>query len=170
MSGLGTLYNSLSRWCADLPNNGSEHDVFVYEHDCDITTGDNQLFSLEETGYDYRYNGTTYRTSVIRNYWSGQCMDLPGTGSVTQGTQVWMHNCNTTPSDNQRWFFVPAGDVVYGVQNYLVRNVASDLCLDVDGWGGEQNGRPLTVYPCWGSGWPNGGYDDHLWHKQAPHF
>lgn len=159
------LRNVASNWCADLPDYGPTQNSYVYEYPCNSSSGDNMLWTFTYTGNTVRVpgpNGTIERyTFLLRNTKSGQCMDLPDTGAAPAGTRVWMHSCTAGSGDNQEWvrWYGPGDDSSHPY--YL--NVRSGLCLDVDGWGGPQNGLPLTVFYCYGSGYPNNGSDDHLW-------
>ncbi|MFD4911462.1 RICIN domain-containing protein [Kitasatospora purpeofusca] len=163
-SAVGVIWNYASYWCADLPDAGPTLNSYVYEHpSCNPTSNDNQAWAIDYTGDLYSEGLPAF---TIRNVKSGQCMDLPGTDAVARGTRVWMHDCDRTFNDNQQWVYqpydaYPGFGLVMNVKTLL--DPSPTLCLDVDGWGGQQTGLPLTVYTCTGYGWANNGTDDHLW-------
>lgn len=58
------------------------------------------------------------------------------------------------------WTLAPAG-TGGGVQLYYLTTWKSDLCLDPPGYGTDQPGAHLDVYPC---NWTNPGADNQQWH------
>ncbi|MEU6237609.1 RICIN domain-containing protein [Kitasatospora sp. NPDC047058] len=166
----GYLYNQASAWCADLPDTGPVYNTYVYEHECVRDwLKDNQLWGFQAVPDVLPRNrdGSVSQAFVIRNGKSQQCMDLPGTGWVAKGTQVWMHDCVPNTGDNQLWYWDRSPSDHY----YELRHLATGWCLDVDGWGGQQNGQPLTLYTCSkDETWPPGASedDDHLWSVLGP--
>jgi ricin-type beta-trefoil lectin protein len=95
-------------------------------------------------------------TFSISNAVDGLCLDLPDFGAVVPGTEVAEFRCRTT-QDNQLFFLVhrPGTDAVWIV------NLASSLCLDVDGFGTGGDDARLTLWYC-------SDEDDHHWRLDPP--
>lgn len=156
------VVKNTSTWkCADLPGIGPvPADTPVTQYNCVNSPADNQEWTFVYT----RMLGDQYNYQIV-NVKNGQCLDLPGHGSVAAATRVSTYWCNGVPdNDNQEWRL--SGPRARDGQ-YLILNHKSGLCLDVAGWvhdGSDlANDLPLTVFPCYGAGWGNGGYDDHFW-------
>ncbi|MEV0262796.1 RICIN domain-containing protein [Streptomyces sp. NPDC050617] len=98
--------------------------------------------------------------TLLRNYATGLCMDIPGFGPGSQNTPVNQHQCDGTDNDNQLWNVRvhhkhkgPGGsDLV------LIDNAKDGLCLDVPMFGAMPPGTKLIEAPCTDS------FDDNqLW-------
>ena len=163
------IQNEWNGKCADLPNYGAPAvDAPVTQYNCNTTTSDNQIWSMQETR---EVNGfLLYRFQLSKG---GQCLDLPGYGADAAGTHVEVHPCASNPAaDNQEWYVTYIdGAAEYGGSGFEVINYQDGYCLDVSGWAKNlsdvANNLPLTVYPCYDSTWGNNGYDDHLWNLQG---
>ena len=147
------LHNVRTGKCADVPGYGpGEPDGPVGQFTCDGSAQDNQRWIL-------RYEGRSPSkrlTYSISNTVDGLCLDLPDFGAVEPGTAVAEFKCRTT-QDNQLFFLVrrPGTDAVWIV------NLASQLCLDVDGFGTGGDDAPLTLWYCSDT-------DDHHWRLESP--
>lgn len=160
------ILNYETGMCVDVPNYGAPSaNAPVTQYTCNTTSADNQLWyfhPLGTTGPD--------RWGQIRNAKGNYCLDLPGYGSVPEGTHVYVYPCNSNPNaDNQIWWLVPYSNG----WDYIVSDRDS-LCLNVSAWANGSssgsdwgNDKALTVYHCHQNGWANYGTDDHLWHFSA---
>jgi len=72
---------------------------------------------------------TTSSIGVIRNLGNGLCVDLSGRGSVAENVLVQQHACNVGSADNQMYQSISAD----GGSTFLLRNIRSGWCLDVNG-------------------------------------
>ncbi|MFD4524124.1 RICIN domain-containing protein [Streptomyces sp. NPDC058470] len=95
---------------------------------------------------------------LLKNKKYGFCLDLPGEGSVGVDTRVQDYDCKPT-GDNQDWTLdlVSKGGGTAGADLYLIRNVSSNLCLDLPNYGTVLATTPVSVYHCR----PNA--DNQLW-------
>ncbi|MFC9844419.1 RICIN domain-containing protein [Streptomyces sp. NPDC060223] len=105
---------------------------------------------------------------LFKNKKYGFCLDLPGNGSVGVDTRVQDYDCIPT-GDNQDWTLdlVSKGGGTAGADLYLIRNVSSNLCLDLPNYGTVVATTPVSVYHCrpnadnqlwWFDNRPNGTY------------
>jgi hypothetical protein len=78
----------------------------------------------------------------IRNFATGQCVDLPGSDGGHPGGPVLQYGC--TPNDNQYFTFVNRGGNLWWIQN----DQRPYLCLDVPGTGRAPAGTELVQYFC----------------------
>jgi hypothetical protein len=142
------LRNVRTGKCADVPGFGpGTPDGPVNQYTCDGTARDNQRWIV-------RYEGRSPSrrlTYSISNAVDGLCLDLPDFGAVLPGTKVAEFKCRKA-QDNQLFFLDrrPGTDAVWIV------NLASSLCLDVDGFGTGGNDARLTLWYCSDT-------DDHHW-------
>jgi hypothetical protein len=141
------LYNTRTGKCADVPGYGpGVPDGPVNQYTCDGSAGDNQRWILR-----YEGKSPTHRMRYsISNTVDGLCMDLPDFGAVLPGTKVTEFECRAV-QDNQLFFLMrrPGGGL-------WIVNLASSLCLDVDGFGDGGNDAALTLWHCSDT-------DDHHW-------
>ncbi|MFI1172838.1 RICIN domain-containing protein [Streptomyces melanogenes] len=139
--------NVVTGKCIDLPNYGAGAvNGPVNEYTCNGTSGDNQLFY-----WDYVGNSSNgYPLYNLRNAKDNLCLDVPNYGSVNAGTKVSEYYCNQTTGDNQLYGRVDRSD------GFWLVNLASGLCLDVDGVRTGGDNARLTLYYCSDN-------DDHHW-------
>ncbi|MFJ8043504.1 RICIN domain-containing protein [Kitasatospora sp. NPDC096147] len=146
------LRNLATGKCADLPGYGpGRADGPVNQYDCNRTTADNQLFRLDYLSSDY---GSW--TFTVRNTKDNLCLDVPDYGPVPAGTRVSEYVCDGSGLDNQQFRLVARS-----TGGSWIVNVASGLCLDVDGVRTGGNDARLTLYPCSDA-------DDHAWELVDP--
>ncbi|MBS2536521.1 RICIN domain-containing protein [Catenulispora sp. NF23] len=106
-------------------------------------------------------------STTIHDHWTGQCMDLPGYGSVGVNTPVSQYPCDTSESGDNQDFHLNPTRVVSGVQLYEVVNDKSGLCLDLPGYGSDPAGTHLYVYTC-DSNPANDNQEWSVWNMTAP--
>lgn len=89
--------------------------------------------------------GPVYATvGVIRNLMTHYCADLPGrTGSVEENVVVAQYTCDGGSNDNQVYQTVTQPD-----GTFLLRNLKSGWCLDVDGSGSVAKGTGVNTHNC----------------------
>jgi hypothetical protein len=142
------LRNERTGKCADVPGFGSGvMDGPVNQYTCDGSAQDNQRWLL-------RYEGRSpsgRMTYTISNTVDGLCLDLPDYGAVLPGTEVSEFKCRKT-QDNQLFFLYRRP----GTEAVWIVNLASSLCLDVDGFGTGGDDARLTLWYCSDT-------DDHHW-------
>ncbi|MFJ2833045.1 RICIN domain-containing protein [Streptomyces sp. NPDC087263] len=97
---------------------------------------------------------------LLKNKKYGFCLDLPGEGSVGVDTRVQDYRCKPS-GDNQDWVLdlVSKGGGTGGANLYLIRNVSSNLCLDLPNYGTVLAQTPVSVYHCR----PGRETDNQLW-------
>ncbi|MFB7496777.1 RICIN domain-containing protein [Streptomyces sp. NPDC056161] len=135
------MENKATGKCADIPDFGKgTKDGPVNQYICRPTTADNQLWDMKVTDSDGGPGGASL--FVIQNRQDGFCFDLPYYGSVSPGTKVTEYYCDGTNRDNQQWWLDPRPD------GYWIRNVASNLCLDVTGGSSAGDDAHLQVSVC----------------------
>jgi hypothetical protein len=78
---------------------------------------------------------TTYGPYFLHNRVTGMCVDIPGAGAGKHVGPIQQHNCIKSAADNQEFVFVPAVVDSAGYQNYWIRNIDDDYCLDPPGTG-----------------------------------
>lgn len=142
------LHNVRTGKCADVPGFGAgSMDGPVNQYTCDGSERDNQRWVLRFEGR----SPSGRLTYAISNAVDGLCLDLPDFGAVLPGTVVGEYKCRRT-QDNQLFFLYrrPGTDAVWIV------NLASSLCLDVDGFGTGGDDARLTLWYCSDT-------DDHHW-------
>ncbi|MGW3957784.1 RICIN domain-containing protein, partial [Streptomyces sp. NPDC004752] len=136
------LKNASSGMCADIP--GEEHgsvDGPVNQHSCILTSADNMLWDLRVSDKNAGPGGASL--FVVASRKDGLCLDVPYYGTVDHGTPVSEYYCDATTADNQLWWLAPQSD-----GTYWIRNLASNLCLGVQGGAaGGENAR-LQVVRC----------------------
>lgn len=166
------LYNQYTDQCADVAGTGADGGgTAVWQDECHISqSGDNQAWGMLNT----RVVGGN-QLFVLVNVKSQLCMDIPGTGTVANGTDISLDTCaSNSANDNQEWYrqqIIPNAWLLVNYKN-------PGLCLDVAGWAYNDsdmaNRARLTVYTCSGpASDPNwvgyvAGYDDHLWAFENP--
>ncbi|GGU93152.1 hypothetical protein GCM10010260_29990 [Streptomyces filipinensis] len=139
--------NVVTGKCIDIPGYGAGTvNGPVNEYTCNGTSGDNQLFYWDYVGDSS--NG--YALYNLRNVKDKLCLDVPDYGSVNAGTKVSEFYCNQTTGDNQLYAQVARSD------GFWLVNLASGLCLDVDGVRTGGDNARLTLYYCSDN-------DDHHW-------
>ena len=86
---------------------------------------------------------------LLKNKKYGFCLDLPGEGSVGVDTRVQDYDCKPT-GDNQDFTLDLAskGTGTAGANLYLIRNVSSNLCLDLPNYRHRPATTPVSVYHC----------------------
>nr|WP_269328734.1 RICIN domain-containing protein [Kineosporia babensis] len=94
---------------------------------------------------------------VIRNSFSGMCVDLPYYGAVDEGSQVTQFECRPGDGDNQMYETVSRGG-----DAFLIRNQKSNWCLDVDGLGAAPAGSNVKARTC-----AFGSADNQMFRKQS---
>ncbi|GLY28864.1 RICIN domain-containing protein [Kineosporia sp. NBRC 101731] len=89
--------------------------------------------------------GPAYKTvGVIRNLMTHYCADLPGrTGSVAENALVAQYTCDGSSNDNQVYQTVTQAD-----GTFLLRNLKSGWCLDVNGGGAAAKGTVVNTHKC----------------------
>ncbi|MFD5631384.1 RICIN domain-containing protein [Streptomyces sp. NPDC127072] len=97
---------------------------------------------------------------LIKNKKYGVCVDLPGEGSVGVDTKVQDYRCKPS-GDNQDWVLdlVSRNGGTGGASLYLIRNVSSNLCLDLPNYGTVLAQTPVSVFHCR----PGRETDNQLW-------
>ncbi|GAA3234629.1 RICIN domain-containing protein [Streptomyces lavendulae] len=96
---------------------------------------------------------SVYNT-LLFNYTTHKCLDVPDLGAPNMGSIVQQHDCVRGAGDNQMW------DLTDGVDGFLIRNVKNGgLCLDLPGTGVPGN-SPVGFYPC-----QNTTADNQLWYQ-----
>ncbi|MFI6340497.1 RICIN domain-containing protein [Streptomyces sp. NPDC050535] len=97
---------------------------------------------------------------LIKNKKYGFCVDLPGEGSVGVDTRVQDYRCKPS-GDNQDWVLdlVSRSGGTGGASLYLIRNVSSNLCLDLPNFGTVLAQTPVSVFHCR----PGRETDNQLW-------
>ena len=142
------LHNVRTGRCADVPGFGAGAlDGPVNQYACDGSARDNQRWVLRYEGW----SPSRRLAYSISNATDGLCLDVPEFGAVPAGTVVSEFKCRAT-QDNQMFSLVrrPGTDAVWIV------NLASSLCLDVDGFGTGGDDARLTLWYCSDT-------DDHHW-------
>jgi hypothetical protein len=84
----------------------------------------------------------------LRNIWTKQCADLPGTGAVASGTAVWQDTCLYNGSSDNQAFGLLTTRTVDNLKLFEIVNVKSQLCLDLPGYGMDAGGSPVSLYKC----------------------
>ncbi|MFJ5835400.1 RICIN domain-containing protein [Streptomyces shenzhenensis] len=135
------LKNVATGKCADLPNFGKgQNDGPVNQYICRPTDTDNQLWDLEVTDADGGPGGASL--FIVKNRQDGLCLDLPYNGSVSPETVISEFSCDGTNGDNQLWWLDPRPE------GYWIRNVASNLCIEVTGGRVAGDDARLQVAKC----------------------
>ncbi|GAB6898970.1 hypothetical protein JCM9957A_20600 [Kineosporia succinea] len=103
--------------------------------------------------------GPVYKTvGVIRNLMTHYCADLPGrTGSVAENALVAQYTCDGSTNDNQVYQTVTQAD-----GTFLLRNLRSGWCLDVNGGGAVAKGTVVNTHKCL-----LGSSDNQMFRKEA---
>ncbi|BCB86508.1 RICIN domain-containing protein [Phytohabitans suffuscus] len=135
------IYNAVTKLCVDLPGTGAgKASGPVYQQWCVKTEPDNQEWTFVRRGVD----AAGYQLYWIRNIDDNYCLDPPGTGPVPGDTLINETKCHDV--DNQ-YFRLEPRFVSGGFQYYWIRNVVSNLCLDVPGVAVAKNVR-LALSAC----------------------
>nr|WP_269328729.1 RICIN domain-containing protein [Kineosporia babensis] len=100
---------------------------------------------------------TVQRIGVVRNLVTGYCVDLSGTGAVSENVLVVQNDCVPGKADNQAYETVTQAD-----GTFLLRNVKSQWCLDVNGSGNVEPGIVVNTHTCL-----LGDQDNQMFKKQA---
>lgn len=136
------LYNSATKLCADLPGYAAgPRDGPVLQAPCARTTADNQEWSFVPRSTD----DSGHQLYWIRNIDDNFCIDPPGLGPVGASTPLDETGC--FDQDNQYFRLEPTFRA-HGRQYYWLRDVASNLCLDVPGYGTGGVNAQLQVSFC----------------------
>ncbi|WP_285472068.1 RICIN domain-containing protein [Actinoplanes sp. NBRC 101535] len=146
------LLNLASGLCADLKSFGTNPaGTPVQQFTCGKTIKENQEWVFVPAGKD----AAGYQHYRLRNTTDNLCMDPPGTGAASAGARLTTATC--TGGDNQTFRLEPT-TVTGGFEYYWLRNIVSDLCLDVPGAGTATQGldAPLQLAACNAGG-------DHEW-------
>jgi hypothetical protein len=80
-------------------------------------------------------SGASYGPYFLFDYGNGQCVDIPGYGVGPRDGPVNQAPCARTAPDNQRYAFVPRGKDGDGNQEYWIRSVTDNYCIDPPGVG-----------------------------------
>ncbi|MEV0276662.1 ricin-type beta-trefoil lectin domain protein [Streptomyces sp. NPDC050610] len=88
--------------------------------------------------------------TLLRNFSTGLCMDIPGNGPGSQNTPVNQYQCDGTDNDNQLWDVrvYHKGKGPGGSDLVLIDNAKDGLCLDVPMFGAMPAGTKLIEAPC----------------------
>ncbi|WP_042804646.1 RICIN domain-containing protein [Streptomyces sp. C] len=85
----------------------------------------------------------------IRNDRTGKCVDIPGLGGAVNGTPVNQYTCDTSTTDNQRFFVDFRGRTSSGWQIFTIRSAkVTNMCLDPVGVGRPGVNEPLQMWTC----------------------
>lgn len=146
------IHNYNTQRCVDIPGYGAGTvDGPVNQYDCAYDAwADNQKFYI-----DWFPLGRF----MMRNATDGLCLDLPGYGTVAEGTKISEYYCQPDDAADNQMFYQE--EVYYGV--YRFRHSKTGMCLDVDGFGTGGNDARLGLYTCS----LVAPYDDHLWNFVA---
>ncbi|MBM7489481.1 hypothetical protein JOD64_000703 [Micromonospora luteifusca] len=91
----------------------------------------------------------TYGPYFIYNNATKLCVDLPGFyGGKTDGP-VNQYPCAKTGTDNQEFVFIPRATSPDGHQNYWIRNMDDNFCLDPPSTGTVVSSTPLGETVCY---------------------
>ncbi|MEV6345834.1 serine/threonine protein kinase [Actinoplanes sp. NPDC051851] len=90
----------------------------------------------------------SYGPFFLRNYETGYCADLDGTGAGKNKQPVVHDVCIKDAADNQEFVFVPTGEDASGNQLYLIRDTTAGRCLDAEGTGAVEAGVDVVVLNC----------------------
>jgi hypothetical protein len=177
------LRNYATNGCADLPNYGSvpaNTRVTQYTGCTTSESADNQDWHKLFTR---RSPDGVQLFELVNDKNPSMCLDLPNYGPDPAGTAVSVYPCATASpgTDNQEWYegevSVNGVDLGTAIMNYMSTpgfptqaSPENAMCLDVSGWASNGtdrgNGKPLTIYNCFNSGWDTFGWDDHIWYPQ----
>jgi hypothetical protein len=144
------ILNLRTKLCVDIPGTGAGlRDGPVNQFTCAKNTEDNQEWSFVPRAKDSQ----GYQLYWIRNVDDGFCIDPPGVGTVANETQLNTTGC--FDQDNQ-YFRLEPKRVSGGFQYYWLRNIVTDMCLEVPGSGTGGPEARLQFVPCLAN-------DDHDW-------
>ncbi|MFE0426657.1 RICIN domain-containing protein, partial [Streptomyces sp. NPDC058953] len=135
------IKNNTNGTCVDIPGYSSGRpDTEVHHFTCNNTSGDNQLWSVEQRYATAGPGGVPL--FQIRNVMDSMCLDLPGNHGVGGATGVTEYPCDGTTKDNQLWWLDKRADGKYWIRNYASNN----QCLD--SYGRDEKERQLIIWPC----------------------
>jgi hypothetical protein len=84
--------------------------------------------------------------ALLYNVYSNGCADLPGVGPAIAGEGVKKHT-SCYWGDNQEVDFIKEW-WKKGSDRFLIRNIESDLCFDVPGYGAVPPGTKVSLFQC----------------------
>jgi hypothetical protein len=142
------LFNHRTKFCVDELGTGAGQRDGPLNQDVCIKQ-DNQEWRFMPRAVD----SEGYQLYWIRNADDGWCIDPPGAGAVPNDTPLSVTGCSD--EDNQH-FRLERKFTADGWQYYWLRNVASDMCLEVPGAGTGGAAARLQMVPCLAK-------DDHEW-------
>ncbi len=144
------IFNHRTKLCVDEPGTGAgKRDGPVNQDVCVKKAADNQEWQFVPRAVD----SEGYQLYWIRNPDDGYCIDPPGLGAAPNEAQLNVTGCYD--QDNQ-YFRLEPRLTSGGWQYYWLRNVASDMCMEVPGGGTGGSGARLQMVPCLTN-------DDHDW-------
>ncbi|MGW7487231.1 RICIN domain-containing protein [Streptomyces sp. NPDC054786] len=137
------MQNAATRRCA-APLRGKDKTINAVEQfGCRKSGDSNQVWNMNVI--QNRKNRGGHDLITIRNVKSGECLDLPGTKSVSSEAVVQQGYCDTSGPGNQLWWIDPTKD-----GKLLIRNYASNsACLQIGKVRtADKVGLPLHVGSC----------------------
>lgn len=93
-------------------------------------------------------SGQSYGPYFLFNGDNGQCVDIPGYGAGPRDGPVNQAPCARTAPDNQRYAFVPRAKDSDGNQEYWIRSVTDNYCIDPPGTGAAPPEAQLDETGC----------------------
>ncbi|MEV4637769.1 RICIN domain-containing protein [Actinoplanes sp. NPDC049548] len=93
-------------------------------------------------------SGRVYGPYFLHNNGTGQCMDVPGSGSGERDGPINQSPCLKSTEDNQEFAFVPRFVDGDGYQLYWIRNVVDGYCVDPPGVAEVPDGTRLNETGC----------------------
>ncbi|WP_345621530.1 RICIN domain-containing protein, partial [Streptomyces ziwulingensis] len=97
---------------------------------------------------------------LLRNTTTKKCADLPGKDKAERNGPVQQFTCDQNPADNQLWNLEVKypGDGPGGTALFQIRNVKSQFCVDLPGWGAQPVRTDIIQALCAGTK-----TDNQLW-------
>ena len=92
--------------------------------------------------------GRSYGPYFLLDYGTKMCMDVPGYGVGPRDGPVNQAPCAKTGADNQEYAFVPRAKDGSGNQQYWIRSVTDNYCIDPPGVGSVAPETPLAETGC----------------------
>ncbi|MEV6846527.1 RICIN domain-containing protein [Actinoplanes sp. NPDC051411] len=93
-------------------------------------------------------SGASYGPYFIYDSATTQCFDIPGYGAGPRDGPVNQAPCAKTAPDNQKYAFVPRGKDANGNQEYWIRSVTDNYCVDPPGTGAAAPESQLDETGC----------------------